>query len=92
MGMLRNFPTPSSNDKGSSLCKNLGVSNLNPCQTAYHLYSDDFLYQQYTSYTITDDDTIINQVFSGFASNGCTAMFQCNDYSAGMTDTQIKAA
>ena len=55
-------PAPSqtkSNNKGSSMCKILGHSEINPCKTAYHLYNANCLYQQYTSYTVTDEGALI---------------------------------
>ena len=83
-------PTPSqtsSHNKGSFLCKNLEHSEINPCKTAYHLYNANCLYQQYTSYTVTDEGTLINEILP--ASNGCAAMFTCSDYSARMTGARI---
>lgn len=78
----------SCNQKGSSLCNDLGVStNVNPCKTAYHLYNADFIYQQVTSYTFTDNNDTINVL-----PVGCTAIFTCDDNSVGMSGAQIIAA
>lgn len=58
-------PTPpapsvtSTNNKGSGLCLSIGqsgkVNGLNMCQVAYRRYVDDYLYTEYTSYTVSCD-------------------------------------